>query len=238
MKRKTVARISLIGLLSIVYTFTGYSQKSVAYGNSEYNIGITYEKDDFSVLSKDLVLLKCNYTLLTTINEDNIPFLDDKYGPHYTKNYCIPVVRSTMREVFGSYTVDEILTTKREQITTEISTKISTTFSKENISFENLLIEGIELPTSLQEIYKEVLESQQNVFVEKYNLEKARHVAEIESIKMNTQAKINQMLDTTLTDRALQLKYIDMLSKLSESKNTKIIILGDYKQSLQGIVHK
>jgi hypothetical protein len=48
-------------------------------------------------------------------------------------------------------------------------------------------------------------------------------------MQIEAEAERNLMLDKRLTERVLQLKYIETLNKLAESSNAKVIIFSDEK---------
>ncbi len=172
----------MIFVVSVFTSVLSFGQKTSKYEKTEYNIGFNYEQDEFSILSKDMIVLTFNYSFLTTIEEANIPFIHNKFGPYY-KKYCQSLVRSLIRENFGQYTVEEIVYSKRDLIITDISNKLSTSLEEYKIIFEKLLIESIEIPPELKASMEEVVIAQQEVIAKRYELEKVKIELEIQAAK-------------------------------------------------------
>ncbi len=181
-------RITAILIVSILTSNICFSQKTIKYKNKEYNIGMNYEQDEFSVLSKNKLLVTFTYSFVTTIEETDIPFIHDKYG-HYYKKYCNSVVRSVMREKFSAYTIEEILSSKREFIINTISNTLRASLSEDHIIFEKLLIESVVIPPSVQASMEEVAITQQEVIAAKHRLEKTKIELEIQAAKSEIKAK-------------------------------------------------
>ncbi len=62
--------------------------------------------------------------------------------------------------------------------------------------------------------------------------EKQKHLIEIEKMRIEAEAERNMILDKSLTEKVLQLKYIETLNNLAKSPNAKVIIFSDKKMNI------
>jgi regulator of protease activity HflC (stomatin/prohibitin superfamily) len=69
-------------------------------------------------------------------------------------------------------------------------------------------------------------------------LEKAKQEAERQRIDAEGKAAANRILSASLTDKILQEKGIEATIKLSESPNSKVIVIGSSKNGLPIILGK
>ena len=225
-------------LLSLFFFGVCTAQKTVKYSKKIYTIGVSSTQDEFVVLTKDYIQLKIKYNFQTSIKEDDISDIHNKYGSEYIEKICRPIIRAAMREIFVKYSLEEIFSTKREATINEIQEKVRIEFLNSKITLERLLIETIELPQRIKVAIEKKIAAQQEIEIQRYKLEVAKMESQRELIKAESMAKKNQILDASLTEKVLKLKYIETLSKFTTSKNTKVIIIGKEKIDLPKILEE
>ncbi len=225
-------------ILSIIITGFGAAQKTIKYEKGTYNIGVCSKQDEISVLSKDLILLNIKYSYLTRIKEADIPVIHSNYGPGYNEKICLPVIRSSARKSIGAYTIEDIFSAKRDEIENELLETLKNTLQKHNISLEGIYITDIELPPRIRAAMEEKMVTEQEILVQENKIKISKMESERQRIEAESIAAYNRILDSTLTEKVLQMKYIEALTGLAKSQNSKIIVVDSNKPELPIIIDK
>src|SRR5690606_21317532 len=89
----------------------------------------------------------------------------------------------------------------------------------------------ITLPPTIKDAIERKLGQEQESLEYKFRLDKAQKEAERQRIEAQGKADANKILSASLTDKILRDKGIEATIKLSESPNSKIIIIrsGQYR---------
>ena len=82
--------------------------------------------------------------------DQRIGYLHDEVGADYYDRIIRPEIRSATREVIGKYLPEELYSTKREAIQTEIFDRTAEALKTKNILLDKALIREVELPQKLQ----------------------------------------------------------------------------------------
>ncbi|MBN1599286.1 MAG: hypothetical protein JW894_13410 [Bacteroidales bacterium] len=211
------------------------AQKTVEYGLGSYSAGISSTKDQINVLSSDLVTLGIEYTYLIKIDKTDIPKIDSTIGPYYNDKICKPVIQSSLRKNFGAYTTEETITTKRDEITVVPINESKAILQEYHIKLEGIFIRDVILPPGIHAIMEEKLASEQEIMVKEYKT----RIAQMESERLKVEAagiaRYNHMIDSSLTEKVLQMKYIEALTELAKSDNAKVVVIGNDKIKLPEI---
>jgi len=191
-----------------------------------YDVRIQENLERMQVLSKNGLTINCDLSYRYQPVSEKIGYLHEEIGVNYHKNIIIPEIRSATREVIGKYLPDELYSTKRDAIQSEIfeSTKIAC--AKKNIILDAVLIREVKLPESLQKSIETKLNQEQESLAYEFKLDKARQEADRQRIEAEGKAKANKIISNSLTDKILQEKGIEATLKLAESNNAKTVIIG------------
>ena len=90
----------------------------------------------------------------------------------------------------------------------------------------------VTLPPTIKEAIERKLRQEQESLEYEFRLVTARKEAEKVTIEAQGKADANKILSASLTDKILQDKGIDATLKLSESPNTKVIVVGGGESGL------
>jgi len=88
------------------------------------------------------------------------------------------------------------------------------------------LVRDVTLPNTIKEAIERKLRQEQESLEYEFRLVTALKEAEKVTIEAQGKADANRILSASLTDKILQDKGIDATLKLSESPNTKVIVIG------------
>lgn len=90
----------------------------------------------------------------------------------------------------------------------------------------NVLVRDVALPETIKQAIETKLKQEQESLEYEFRLEKARKEADRQRIEAEGKANANKILSASLTDKILQEKGIDATIKLSQSPNSKVIVIG------------
>ena len=95
-----------------------------------------------------------------------------------------------------------------------------------------LLIRSIKLPDQIKAAIESKLQQEQEALAYQFRLNKEKSEAERKRIEAEGIAAYNRIINESLTDKVLQQKGIDATLQLSQSNNTKVVIVGSGKNGL------
>lgn len=153
-------------------------------------------------------------------------------GNDYIQTIILPAIRSATRSVVGRYTPEQIYSSKRDAIQQEIYEETKKILDDQYIQLNTVLVRDVTLPTGIKDAIERKLKQEQESLEYEFRLEKARKEAERQKIDAEGKATANRILNASLTDNILKEKGIDATVKLSESNNTKVVIIGNSKDGL------
>ena len=152
--------------------------------------------------------------------------LHQSLGQGYLQRVIQPAIRSAARSVIGRYTPDDLYSTKRDAIQVEIYEETKKILDKQYVQLNEVLVRDVTLPPTIKEAIERKLKQEQESLEYEFRLESARKEAEKVIIEAKGKAESNRILSASLTDKILQDKGIDATIKLSESDNSKVIVIG------------
>ena len=127
---------------------------------------------------------------------------------------------------------EELYSTKRETIEDEIYEKTKEALATKNLLLDAVLIRDVTLPPTLQDAIENKLKQEQMSLEYEFKIEQAEKEAQRQIIEAQGKAKSNQILSVSLTDNVLKDKGIEATVKLSESPNSKVVVVGAGKDGL------
>ncbi len=153
-------------------------------------------------------------------------FLHQTKGTNYLDRVLKPAMRSATRSVVGRYTPDEIYSTKRDAIQEEIFIETQKIVEDQYIQLNDVLVRDVTLPAAIKDAIERKLGQEQESQEYEFRLEKAKKEAEKQRIEAQGKADANRILSASLNDWILKDKGIEATLKLSQSPNTKVIVVG------------
>ncbi|MFT4800978.1 MAG: prohibitin 1 [Flavobacteriaceae bacterium] len=152
--------------------------------------------------------------------------LHQSLGKGYLQRVIQPAIRSAARSVVGRYTPEQLYSSKRDAIQDEIYEETKLILSKQYVQLNEVLVRDVTLPNTIKDAIERKLKQEQESLEYEFRLVTAAKEAEKVIIEAKGKAESNRILSASLTDKILQDKGIDATIKLSESPNTKIIVIG------------
>jgi len=197
-----------------------------------WNKMIIYEVRQQQVVEKMAVLSSNGLEISLDISAwfqplySKLASLHQEKGLGYIDQVVKPALRSATRSVIGRYTPEEIYSTKRDAIQLEIQEETKVILDKQFVQLNEILVRDITLPPTIKTAIESKLKQEQESLEYEFKLQKAHKEAEKVRIEAEGKAAANRILSASLTPNILQEKGIEATLKLSESPNSKVIVIG------------
>jgi len=182
--------------------------------------------ESMAVLSSNGLEIKLDVTLQFQPIKKMLPLLHKEKGTRYIDDIVIPAMRSATRSVIGRYTPEEIYSSKRDAIQDEIDEETRVILEKQYIAVNEVLVRDVTLPATIKMAIEEKLKQEQESLQYEFRLQKEQKEAQRIKIAAEGKAEANRILNASLTPNILKEKGIEATLKLSESPNTKVVVVG------------
>ncbi|MCB0495601.1 MAG: prohibitin family protein [Cyclobacteriaceae bacterium] len=199
-----------------------------------YNVKEQTAEESMNVLDKNGLSITVDVTVRFNPFKEKIGYVHERFGKDYTSILVIPEVRSAVRQVMGRYSAEEIYSTKRAEVETNIINEAESSLSspKNNIQMNALLIREVVLPENIKKAIEMKLGQEQEFLAYQFKLEKEKKEAERKRIAAEGEAKANEIINNSLTNNLLKMRGIEATSDLANSTNAKIIVIGSGKDGM------
>lgn len=206
----------------------------IAPWNNMYVYGVREQQRDepMDVLDKSGLSISMDITVRFNPVFNEIGYLYEQFGINYINVLVIPEVRSTVRQVAGRYTAEEIYSTKRAEVEKAIIDETKAVLGQNYIEMKALLIRSINLPEQIKTAIESKLKQEQEALAYEYRLQREKSEAERRRIEADGIAAYNKIINASLTREILQQRGIEATTALAESPNTKVIVIGSGKDGL------
>ncbi len=221
-----------------------------------YDLRLQSNTETFNTISKDGVNVTAAINMRTQLNHDSVPVLHKFIGPAYIARVVSPEIGSRAREVISQYDAEQVYSTKRQEIeqlirqgareklSRELSSVMQPEASEQTdadkfkamlkgaIIIIDTLVLSIELPPTVvsainRKAEQYYLVQEYKYRVERETLESARKRIEAEGIR-DFQKTVSQ----GISDSYLRWRGIEATVQLSQSSNSKIVVIGSGKDGL------
>ena len=182
--------------------------------------------DEMNVLSVNGLEVKVNGTIWYEPEYSNLGKLIKTKGEDYERELLDPAVNAAARSVVGRYTPEQLYSSKRDVIEQEILDEVTKLLEGQFLIVKRVLVEDVKLPPTIKQAIERKLKQEQESLEYEFRLVTASKEAEKVIIDAKGKAESNRILSASLTDKILQDKGIEATVKLSESPNSKVIIIG------------
>ncbi len=182
--------------------------------------------DKMRVLSVNGLEVTVDATIWYQPEYAKLPYLHQEKGREYERDILAPAVSAAARSVVGRYTPEQLYSSKRDVIQTEILEEAKSELATQYVQINRVLVKDVTLPTKIKEAIERKLRQEQEALEYEFRLTKASKEAQRQKIDAEGKAVANQILSASLTDKILTEKGIEATLKLSESPNSKVIVIG------------
>lgn len=191
-----------------------------------YSVNETSSDENMDVLDKSGLSIHVDITVRYNPVPEKIGFIHEKFTKNYVNVLVIPEVRSTVRQVMGRYTAEEIYSTKRAEVETAIRTETERILQKNFVNSPAVLIRSIILPEQIKGAIENKLQQEQEALAYQFRLDKEKSEAERKRIAAEGESRANNIINNSLTNNLLKMRGIEATLELSKSPNAKVIVIG------------
>jgi len=197
-----------------------------------YEVRQQAASEKMSVLSSNGLEITLDVTLWFEPKYSQLGLLHQEKGTDYSLRVVKPAIGAATKSVIGRYTPEEIYSTKRDIIQTEIEEETSKILIEQYVQLNEVLVKDVTLPPTIKNAIETKLKQEQESLEYKFKIEKATKEAERQRIDAEGKAAANKILSESLTDKILKEKGIEATLELAKSPNTKTIVIGSGKDGL------
>lgn len=255
-----IAFLVLLGISSSIFYTIGTTERAIVFykfsGNLDkehvigqgfhmkapwndlfvYKINETSTDENMDVLAKNGLSIHVDVSVRYNPAPDKIGYIHEKFYRTSTEDYItvlvIPEVRSTVRQVMGRYTAEEIYSTKRAEVETAIRAESEKILLQNYVNAPAVLIRSIVLPEQIKASIENKLQQEQEALAYQFRLDKEKSEAERKRIAAQGEAQANNIVNSSLTDKLLKMRGIEATLELAKSPNSKVVIVGAGKDGM------
>ena len=193
-----------------------------------YDVTENQVEETMDVLDKNGLNINVDVTLRFHPQYDKIGEIYENFRQDYVRRLVIPETRSTVRQVMGRYTAEEIYSTKRPEVEGAIKSETEAILGAtgNNIQMRALLIRSIKLPEQIRLAIENKLKQEQEALAYQFRLEKEESEAERKRIAAEGESRANEIINNSLTKELLRMRGIEATRELANSQNAKVIVIG------------
>jgi regulator of protease activity HflC (stomatin/prohibitin superfamily) len=193
-----------------------------------FDVAETQVEETMDVLDKNGLSIKVDVSVRFYPKFDRVGYIYESFRKGYVATLVTPEVRSTVRQVMGRYTAEEIYSTKRPEVEAAIRTETAEVLGSQsnNIEMRALLIRSINLPDKIKQAIESKLQQEQEALAYQFRLDKEKSEAERKRIAAEGESTANKIINNSLTPSLLKMRGIEATLKLAESPNSKIVVIG------------
>lgn len=185
-----------------------------------------------NVPTKEGLLVGLDVALLFHINPDRAYDIFTKVGDNYANIVVAPLLASEIRGLTSQSEAKALYSAGREMIQSNLTDIMTAALAPRGIELEAVLLKAIELPSLLRSSIEAKAQAEQAAERMKYVLQKEEQEADRKNIEATGIAAFQRIVSEGITPSLLQWKGIEATEKFSDSKNSKLVIMGNSKASM------
>ena len=204
-----------------------------------YEVSESKIEETMDVLDKNGLNISVDVTIRFHPMYDAIGTIHENFRGDYIQRLVIPEGRSTVRQVMGRYTAEEIYSTKRPEVEAAIKEETRQVLSApgNEVEMKSLLIRSIKLPDQIKMAIENKLKQEQEALAYQFRLEKEKSEAERKRIAAEGEATANNIINGSLTPALLRMRGIEATKEIANSPNAKVIVVGGGEDGLPLILN-
>jgi regulator of protease activity HflC (stomatin/prohibitin superfamily) len=207
-----------------------------------YDLRLQARRESYQVVSKDGLHFNLTLSFRWRAVRENIVNLNQTLGPDYINKLLIPEIGSTTREIAAQYSAEDLYTSKRVIVQKAIYDTVTNDAIKNGVVSQtdhdaskhrdvvvlaDILIEKIELPLQIKTAIENKLEQAQVAQEYEYRLQRERLESKRKLIEAEGIRDFQKTVAPAITESYLRWRGIEATLRLSESENSKVVVIGN-----------
>jgi len=213
-----------------------------------YDLRLQSITETYNAISSDGVSLTSTMNIRFRLQRAAAPVIHQALGPNYLQLLVRPGIGSLTREVMAQYTAEQVYSTARQEIQDKIRSLAQDRLSEKMMEREgdepyrvslsdtlilyDTLVYGIELPVLVVNAINRKIEQYYISEEYKFRVERERRESERKKIEAEGIREFQQIVSQGISDSYLRWRGIEATLQLSQSTNSKVVIIGSAKDGL------
>lgn len=189
-------------------------------------------KETASVPSNEGLVINLDTSLIFKLNATEAHKVYQQLGQDYATVIIEPNMRSAIRSVTAAHTANALYSSAREKVAQEIRAELERELAPRGITVENVLLRDIQLPATLKASIESKQQAEQESLAMGFRLQKERQEADRKRIEAEGIRDFQRTVSAGISPELLTWKGIEATEKLADSKNSKIVVIGNTKNGL------
>ena len=201
-----------------------------------YDVRVQEKLEVLEALSSNGLSIGMDVSIRWSPDATSLPELHTTYGVDYYRKLVQPELRSAVREIVGQFTPDELYSSRRSELQSQIFERVRSGVEPNYVKIQAVLIRDIRLPDQIRAAIENKLKEEQEAERYQFTIEKERLEAQRKEIEARGQAEYQRIITQSLSPNFLRFKGIEATQQLAESPNTKTVIVGGGESGLPVIL--
>ena len=189
------------------------------------------EQSNF-VPTKEGLTVELDTAILVKLDPDEALELYRSVGPDFVTKVVTPEASSSVRGLTSESKAKALYTAGRSEIQNRLKKELQEKLAPRGLSVEDVLLKNVVLPEALSKSIQEKARAEQESARMEFVLLKESQEAKRKAIEAQGIAEFQRIVSDGITPSMLQWKGIEATQKLASSPNSKVVIVGNNKDSL------
>jgi len=190
------------------------------------------KEEHIQVLSADGAQIALDVSIWYRPRMQQLDSLQIKVGRDFYNTVVSPALRGESRRVIGKFKPEEIYSTKREEIASDVLASVKAMMANKYVEVDNIIVRDVSLPAKISEAINAKLEADQRNQQMEFTLLQEKKEAERKRIEAQGIADFQRIVSTGLTPEFLCCNDTAATEKLAASQNSKVVVIGGGKDGL------
>jgi regulator of protease activity HflC (stomatin/prohibitin superfamily) len=183
-------------------------------------------------LSREGMVVDMDVTVLYRPVPEDLAHLHKFIGPQYVERTVSPLTIGAVREYVAQHDSQELYTVDAQALQQEIMDATRGSLARHFVTIAEIVVERLTLPRTVVEAIEQKLAQEQIAAAYGFRLEAEKAEAQRLEIKGGGLNRYYGLVDSALTPSLLSWRGIEATVELSQSPNSKIVIIGGGKDQL------
>merc|ERR1712139_276752 len=176
--------------------------------------------------------VELDVSLLYHVDLSKVTEIFLQLGEAYEETLILPELQSAVRGLTSEVSAKALYTSGRMDIHDKLQKELSSKLEPRGIVLEDVLLKGIKLPKQLTDAIELKAQAEQESARMEFVLSKEKQEADRKKVEASGISAFQKLVSEGISAQLLQWKGIEATEKLANSKNAKIVVMGNTKDSL------
>jgi len=176
--------------------------------------------------------VELDVSLLYHVQKDKVMDLYLTLGENFEDILIVPELQAAVRGLTSEVNAKSLYTSGRTEIRNKLVQELKLKLEPRGIELEDVLLKGIKLPKQLTDAIELKAQAEQESARMEFVLSKEKQEAERKKVEAAGISAFQKIVSEGISAQLLQWKGIEATEKLAASTNSKIVVMGNSKDSL------